>query len=448
MKRLAALLILASSTWTSAQVATVNAKIVYQSIDGFGAASAFAGLVPPSVIETEYSSSGIGLKYIRVNLVPDYADCIASYGIGNCVSVHSGATILTADLANTQTAVANGAVLWATEWSPPGSMKSNGSYSSGGSFIGNPTNYTALAAAQASFVALMSGSYGIPVYAISPQNEPNVSTKYPSCTWTSQQFTDYVPYLHNALVAAGYPNTKIMIAEPGHWNYGYMVRAMTKPAVAPLVGIVAAHAYVGGNPPNTPTFLPTEHNYALSSAQHIWQTEVSDFHTKYDGTMKSGLTYALAIHNWLTIAHVNAWHYWEISGQHYTDNQGLTSQTNELAKRAFVIGNWARFATGMSEIAATANPQPGIYVTAFLNLSTRASVIVAINTSSDPLSQTFTISGRPGPTAYSVTPYITDQNNSIAEQSPLAVSNSSFIATLPGSSVTSFVTPATVAGQF
>jgi len=205
---------------------------------------------------------------------------------------------------------------------------------------------------------------------------------------------------------------------------------MDDPVTASDVGILAAHAYV------TSTAAPW--NYPNRTTQLVWQTEVSDTGT-YDGTMTNGLTYALGIHNWLTTAKVNAWHYWELSGQRYSDNEGLTSGTNVFAKRAYVIGNWARFATGMSEISATANPQPGIFVTAFLNLTSGASVIVAINTQSTAASQTFSESGL---TASYVTPYITDPSTNLAPQAPIPVSSGSFTATLTGSSVTSFVAPA------
>jgi glucuronoarabinoxylan endo-1,4-beta-xylanase len=291
----------------------------------------------------------------------------------------------------------------------------------------------------------MTGTYGIPIYAISPQNEPNVSTNYPSCMWKSGQFNAYVPYLSAALAAAGYPNTKIMIAEPGHWNYNYMSYTMTNP-VGAEVGIIAAHAYAGGSPPNTPVYLPTEFGWSYFTTQHIWETEVSDMHDKYDPSMVSGLTYALEIHNWLTISRVNAWHYWELSGHGYGDNQGLTSQHNVLAKRAYVMGQWARFVTGMSEVAATANPRSGVYVTAFLNLSTGAGAIVAINTNSTEVSQAFTISGRPGATSYNATPYLTDPDNSIVQQTALKVSSNRFTANLTASSVTTFVLPSVASG--
>lgn len=219
-----------------------------------------------------------------------------------------------------------------------------------------------------------------------------------------------------------------------------MAYTMQQPELAPLVGIIAAHGY-GGAPTAYP---PTEFNYSHFTTQHMWETEVGD-EKAYDGSMVSGLKYALVIHNWLTISKVNAWNYWELTGHRYDDNQGLTSQSNVFAKRAYVMGNWARFVTGMSEVAATAEPQSGVYVTAFLNLSTGASAIVAINTNSTSVSQVFTISGNPGPASYTATPYITDPNNSLAQQSALNVSSNSFIANLTGSSVTTFVMSTTSA---
>ncbi len=75
--------------------------------------------------------------------------------------------------------------MFASELSPPGSMKDNGAFQTGGNMIGNSTNYNNLANIQVAFVTLMKGTYSVPIYAISPQNEPEVSTHYPSCVWTS-----------------------------------------------------------------------------------------------------------------------------------------------------------------------------------------------------------------------------------------------------------------------
>ena len=83
--------------------------------------------------------------------------------------------------------------MFASELSPPGSMKDNGAFQTGGNMIGNPTNYTNLAKIQTAFVTLMERTYNVPIYAISPQNEPEENTHYPSCVWTSTQLRDLFP---------------------------------------------------------------------------------------------------------------------------------------------------------------------------------------------------------------------------------------------------------------
>jgi len=428
----------------SIPVATINGSTTYQVIDGFGAATAFLATVPTSVINTEYSPSQIGLKYIRVQIYPDYTDCNNVWG--SCVTGPSGwtgAVINNSDLANIQAAVANGAVLWGAMWSPPGSMKSNGNFNSGGAFIGNPTNYTNLANIQTSFVTLMQNTYGISVYAISVQNEPDYSPpSYAGCTWTATQFHDYVPYLRSALNAAGYTSVKIMIPESAHWSSlsGFATTSMNDATVAADIGILGGHAY-GMNGAAPPPSVPTLLSFSNVTNQHFWETETSDQepngNTTYDGTMVSGLVYAQLIHQYLTIAKVNAWHYWLISGADRGENSGLTDSSNNFAKRAYVMGNWARFATGLTEISATANPQTGVYVTAFKNLVSGKFVVVAINTNSGSVAQNFTFAG--GLSASTVTPYITDPTHNLAAQSAISVSGSGVNVTLTGQSVTTFV---------
>jgi O-glycosyl hydrolase len=157
-----------------AQTVTVNWDTVNQTMDGFGAAS--AGDVPTlssAQMDFFYTQAGIDLDYIRLKIYPDLTDCNTDEGTGNCISVSSGPTLAVWDLANAQAALARGATLWAAEWSPLGYMKTNGSFETGGAMIGNSTNYTDLAAIQAGFVTLLVGTYGIPVYAIFPQNEPD-----------------------------------------------------------------------------------------------------------------------------------------------------------------------------------------------------------------------------------------------------------------------------------
>ena len=78
---------------------------------------------------------------------------------------------------------------WASPWSPPAWMKTNNHYAEG-SIKGEPSNLESYA----NYLATWVESYkkmGIPIYALSPQNEPNISSKYPSCVWTPDQLREF-----------------------------------------------------------------------------------------------------------------------------------------------------------------------------------------------------------------------------------------------------------------
>jgi glucuronoarabinoxylan endo-1,4-beta-xylanase len=272
-----------------ARTLTVNWGTKYQTIDGFGAAS--AGNVPrlsSDLMNLFFTKAGLNLTFIRLQIYPDYSDCVTDQIFSTCVP-STGATLSTDDLDNARAAMRRRALLWATEWSPPAAMKSNGNFETGGSFLGGANNFTSLAAIHASFVTLLTGQYGIPIYAISPQNEPELSENYPSCVWTAQQIHDYIPYLVTALSNAGYSSTKVMIAEPGTWVNTYAATTMDDAAEAGDISILASHGYF-----SNASLL----SYSNVTTQHKWETEVSDLKS-YDESITSGLTYATEIHDWI-----------------------------------------------------------------------------------------------------------------------------------------------------
>jgi glucuronoarabinoxylan endo-1,4-beta-xylanase len=415
------------------QTITINWTTPLQIIDGFGAAS--AAVVPPltsAQMNFLYTTSGIGLDFIRLQIYPNSVDCADDITASNCVTVSSGATLGNDDLANARAAYARGARVWATEWSPPDAMKSSGSFLGGGSMIGNSTNYTTLASIQAGFVTLLTGTYGIPVYAISVQNEPNVSRNYASCTWTAQQFHDYVPYLYSALSTAGYPpSTKIMISEASSWKNSYDATAMADSSVAPDIGILAEHGY------RSSASLLTWSNFAT---QWVWETEVSDFNT-YDGSMTSALTYATQIYQWLTKAQVNAWNYWLLTGQAwggtkgFSDNEALTDVNGNVAMRAYALGNWAKFVRPGWHMVSVTN-STGLLVTAFADSLNHNAAIVVVNTSGSAVTnQAISVGTAMGS---SVVPWVTSSSLSLAAQSSVSVSSGSFTYTFPADSVVTF----------
>jgi O-glycosyl hydrolase len=96
-------------------------------------------------------------------------------------------------------------------------------------------------------------------------------TSYEACQWTAAQIHDFVTNLYSALAAKGVSSTKIIVPEDENWRTNLLVNAMSDPAVAPDVGIVACHDYNNVPPNDIPAPFPT---YANPNAAD-WETETA-----------------------------------------------------------------------------------------------------------------------------------------------------------------------------
>lgn len=413
---------------------TVDWGAVRQDIDGFGASSAnFVAPLPERVMDFFYTTQGIGLSLLRVQVYPDVASCEADKDPGGECARSTNATVLTGELATAKQAVARGANVWAAQWSPPAAMKENRSYMRGGKFVATPANYTHLARALAGFVTEMRG-HGVPILALSPQNEPDMSTGYSSATWTPRQIHDFVPVLASALESAGAGTTKIMIAEESQWGaFVYATPAMNDPAVAAKIGIVAAHNYDQRNPIGRPRFS----NW---TDQRLWQTEASAL-TAYDGGMTNALMWAERIHAFFSEARVNAFHYWYLSAvpNSRRSDEALTNANGDVPRRTYAIGNWSKFVRpGWHEVDVPR--QASLLVTAFQSAVRDEAAIVVVNKRSNDVTATFEIGSA---IASSVTPWMTSRDHALAPQAALPVTNGTFTYVVPAESVVTFVGSAT-----
>jgi glucuronoarabinoxylan endo-1,4-beta-xylanase len=354
----------------------INWSSLHQTIDGFGASVAgFTSPLTTSLADSFFrTDTGIGLSIIRGQIIPDSATCTSYFGAGECVA-SSGATSLNGELQIIQQAQARGVTtFFASSWSPPGSMKSNGSWGTGGSFIGNTANYTAYATLLASYVSLLKAN-GVPLAAVGPQNEPDVSQSYPSATWSATELHDFIPYLHAALGTAGVSSTGILFPENACWQTGYNALAATSMndnTVAPDVSYMAQHGYCG---PANPVAVN-------AYGKRLWQTEISSQVGGYDGSMTEALGWASIIHGYLATAQVNAFVWWCLSdavGQgDGVDNSCLTDSNGRLASRAYVTGNWSKFVRpGWVRIDVT--DTSGLKITAFKDSTTGQFAVVVVN---------------------------------------------------------------------
>ena len=148
-------------------------------------------------------------------------------------------------------------LFFASPWSPPGWMKSNGTMI-GGFLL--PKWYAAYAQYFVRFIQAYEAA-GVPIHAVTIQNEPGVDRAreknpkwhYPSCRWTGEQERDFIrEHLGPALRRAGLKtkiwcydhnyNTKSSGDDPG---LDYPRAILRDAAAAAFVDGVAFHGYVG-----------------------------------------------------------------------------------------------------------------------------------------------------------------------------------------------------------
>lgn len=274
-----------------------------------------------------------------------------------------------------------------TAWSPPAWMKDNNS-TVGGHL--RPDKYDAYAEYLAQYVLAYKREHNLDIYAISPQNEPDVTVKYASCYWDAAQYHQFVkkslgPTWRRLNVPA-----KVILGEDSNWTESLVVPTLEDPDSRDFVDIVASHAYFGDN--KVPGVSLTDRIGAFPVARQfhkpIWETEVSAFNANDPG-MDDALYWAKLLHFHVAEDFVSGWLYWWLvaaapnrEGLVYLDPQDKAWLAN---KRLFALGNYSRFARpGAVRVATPANPSPNVYVTAYKQGD--EIILVAINGTNTPLS--------------------------------------------------------------
>jgi glucuronoarabinoxylan endo-1,4-beta-xylanase len=387
---------------TVSGTATVNYADVRQRIDGFGASSAWASTWSTAEADLFFSTgpNGIGLSLLRSRITPE------------------GTTWETGLM---QMAQDRGARIWSAPWSPPVAYKDSGTVN-GGNFVSSAANYQNYASQLANYVANMKTSSGVNLHAVSVQNEPDASVSYESCVWTPQQIHDFLPYLANALEARGVGGTKILLPEGMHWEFSKAVDAMNDPATVRQVGILGGHNYGSSPAPVTQFGTPVP--------KPLWQTE---HFIDPQNPAANGLELAREIHDFMTIAEVNAYHYWWLRSSGTGSLAG--DSTASPAKRLYVMGNYSKFVRpGFHRVGVSNNTTA--LVTAYKDPEDNNFVIVAANPTEWPVTQTFDLTNCPAVT--SLNQWVTSGSLSLASQPPVAVSAGSFTYELPAYSVVTF----------
>ena len=391
---------------------TIDVSSVQQRIRGFGCSSAWGGSLndPANDPDTLWSTTtGAGLTMLRIR-----------YGDGLGVA---------------QSAAQHGVTVWMTPWGTgsngsPGGPDTTTETNPNGCTNGSMpvlTNPQGLASSLASWVQ-NAASQGVPIYAVSAENEPDSCGIDQTTSYSSTQLATWIgSYLGPAMSNIG---VKVMGPETqnGCGFSSYFAAIQNNSAALSSVSIFASHEYGCGTLPSEPSIA--------SAGKEYWETEVDTGSVNGDSDgMPSALHLAQTIHDDLTKANLNAWHYWWLWAG---GTSGLYDTTSNVWRKAlWVMGNFSRFARpGYMRVSSSGTPPTGVAVSAYINPSSHALVIVAINTNTSSTNLPLYISGSPPCT---LIPWETSASKNLVAGSGVTVANSRVSLTLTGQSVTTFV---------
>lgn len=307
-----------------------------------------------------------------------------------------------------QAAQSLGAIVFASPWTPPTALKSNNNIV-GGTL--KDSSYAAYAVHLKAFADYMAAQ-GVPLYGISIQNEPDITVTYESCDWNAAQM---IRFLTENAPSVG---TRIIAPESFQFRRVLSDSILNDSAAAANLDIVGGHIYGGGIGP---------YPLAVSKGKEVWMTE----HLELDTTWTAVLATGREIHDCLE-AGMNAYIWWYIV-RYY----GPVGEDGNVTKRGYVMSQYARFVRpGYYKIKCNPFPQRNVWVSAYKDGSSPSVVVVALNTGTTPVPQTFTVLNG-GMT--SVTPHTTSRYKNCVQGDDIAVKNGSFSVVLEASSITTFV---------
>lgn len=388
--------------------AVVHLDSLRQVIRGFGAANIL--LWRPEMTANEIQKAfgtgpgEIGFSLLRLRIPPDVG--------GFAVNV-----------ANAQAALAMGATLFASPWSPPASMKTNNN-TTGGRL--REDSYAAYAAHLKSYVDFMA-SNGVPLYAVSVQNEPDIQVNYESCDWNAAEMVKFTREHGNSV------GTRLIAPESFQFIPTIANAILNDSAATANVDIIGGHIYGGGRSP---------YPLAAEKGKELWMTEYlinsPGSGPDMDTSLKGAIATAASIHDVMN-AGMNAYIWWYIVRYYGPIADGERADPKgSVTKKGYVMSQYARFVRPgfvrvLVQIPRTSLP---VYLTAYK--SSAKVVIVALNSGSSSIDQPIRIQNLPGMITM-VTPYVTSKTKNSEPGSEIAVTNGSFTATLADSSVTTFV---------
>jgi len=262
-------------------------------------------------------------------------------------------------------------------------------------------------------------SNGVPMYAVSVQNEPDYANDWTG--WTANEMLTFMK--ENASVIG----TRVMAPESFQFRHEMSDPILNDPLACANLDIVGGHIYGGGLAP---------YPLAESKGKEVWMTEHLSGRESNANNWSWALDVATEINSVMN-AGMNAYVWWYIVRYYgpISDGTNDSGRKGEVTKKGYVMSQFARFIRpGFFRVEATENPQVKVFISAYKHDS--KVVVVVINLNSNPVNPTFEIKNG---TVTTGIPYVTSEEKNCVQGDDIPISNNLLNTALEQSSITTFV---------
>ena len=341
---------------------SVNTRTEYQHVSGFGGFSpspTWSYWLGDSDIDKMY---GKGENQLGYNIMRLY--------IGNSEWSWNSA------VSNAKRAEKYGAYIFASPWSPPASWKDNNSDSNGGHLL--ESRYADWADFLNRFIAKMKDN-GVTIDGISLQNEPDWSTSYQSCVWTSDEFVNFLKKYGSRI------NAQIICPEDVHFTHSYIDPILNDPDACKELDIVGGHFY-GWNGSSYPL--------AEQKGKEVWMTEylINDRQEKQGQNINwkdDGFLFAKSVNDAM-LANMSAWVHYSLKRYYGCMGDGNYGTVNgQITKRGYVLSHFAKYVSGSTRIQHSFSGASGVYGSAYRSVTGDSIIFMVMNPTQSEYDMTF-----------------------------------------------------------
>lgn len=383
----------------------VNLDSVQQIIRGFGAANIlqWRADMTDAEIETAFGTGEgqLGFTILRLRVQPNSNEWNISVPTAK-KAYDMGATII------------------ASPWSPPASMKTNNNLVGGELREDAYDDYAAHLGAFADFMS----NNGVPIYAISVQNEPDVTVTYESCDWNASQMLKFMRENASAI------KTRVMAPESFQFRRVLSDPILDDSLATANLDILAGHIYGGGL---------ARYPLAEEKGKEVWMTE----HLSGEGSQANDWSWALPVGkeiNDVMQAGMSAYVWWYIVRFYgpISDGERNSGAKGSATKKGYVMSQFSRFIRpGYHRVDSKSWPTTGnVSITAYKDSSSSRVVLVAVNTGSSSLEVAFRIENG---AVNSFSTYTTSAAKNVVQGNDVAVIDNRCTFDLEASSITTLV---------